>query len=248
MALPPPKPTITWASAASATASSFSRLGMSGSGLISANTVTLPWRASWSTRAALKASATTSVRVKPFSRTQRPTVGTVPEPNSMRCGRVSSMGRVRSFMVISGSSCRRECRGRCDIRGRRNAGGRERFGVVDRLDQAEFVGDALAGDVEGGAVVHRSADDRQAEGDVDAAQRIPSAGFRIDGEAQQLDRDVPLVVVHGDHGVELAGVQLHEDGVAGNRANHVEAFGDALLDHRCADVDVLAAEQPAFTG
>src|SRR4051794_20816171 len=233
MALPPPKPTITWASAASATASSFSRLGMSGSGLISENTVTLPWRASWSTRAALKASAITSVRVKPFSRTQRPTVGTVPEPNSMRRGRVSSMGRVRSFMVMSSS--------------RRNAGGRECFGVVDRLDQAEFVGDALAGDVEGGAVVHRSADDRQAEGDVDAAQRVPGAGFRIDGEAQQLDRDVPLVVVHGDHGVELAGVQLHEDGVAGNRPNHVEAIGDALLDHRCADVDVLAAEQPAFT-
>src|SRR3954452_15385639 len=233
MALPPPKPTITWASAASATASSFSRLGMSGSGLISENTVTLPGRASWSTRAALKASATTSVRVKPFSRTQRPTVGTVPDPNSMRRGRVSSMGWVRSFMVMSGSSCRR------------NASGRERFGVVDRLDQAEFVGDALAGDVEGGAVVHRGADDRQAEGDVDAAQRVPGAGFRIDGEAQQLDRDVPLVVVHGDHGVELAGVQLHEDGVAGNRTNHVEAIGDAPLDHRCADVDVLAAEQPA---
>ena len=36
------------------------------------------------------------------------------------------------------------------------------LGVVDGLDQAALVGDALAGDVEGGAVVDRGADDRQA--------------------------------------------------------------------------------------
>ena len=75
---------------------------------------------------------------------------------------------------------------------------------------------------------------------------VQRAGRRIDLEAEQLDRDVPLVVVHGDHGVVLAGAQLDEDGVAGHRADHVEAVGDRFGDRRRGDVDVLPAEQPAF--
>ena len=77
-------------------------------------------------------------------------------------------------------------------------------------------------------MIDRGADDRQAERDVDAGQRVPRAGRRIDLEAEQLDRDVPLVVVHRDHRVELAGAQLHEDRVARHRPDHVEAVGDGL--------------------
>src|SRR5919202_5680071 len=98
------------------------------------------------------------------------------------------------------------------------ASGGELLGVFDRLDQAALAGDALAGDVEGGAVVHRGADDRQAEGDVDARQRLPPARRGVHREAEQLDRDVPLVVVHGANRVVLAGAQLPEHGVPGNRA------------------------------
>ena len=55
---------------------------------------------------------------------------------------------------------------------------RQALGILDRLDQAELVGDALAGDVERGAVVDRGADDRQAQRDVHPAQRLPAAGRR----------------------------------------------------------------------
>ena len=51
----------------------------------------------------------------------------------------------------------------------------------------------LPGDVEGRAVGDARPDDRQAERDVDGAV-----------EADRLERDVPLVVVHRDDGVELA--------------------------------------------
>ena len=86
------------------------------------------------------------------------------------------------------------------------------------------------------------------ERDVDARQRLPAAGRGIDLEAEQLDRDVPLVVIHRDHRVELAGAQLDEDGVARHRADHVEAVGDRLGDGRRRDVDILPAEQPALAG
>ena len=55
------------------------------------------------------------------------------------------------------------------------------------FDEAGRVGDALAGDVEGGAVIDRRPDDRQAERDVDGA-----------AEREQLHRDQPLVVIAGD--------------------------------------------------
>ena len=131
----------------------------------------------------------------------------------------------------------------------RAARGGEALGIFDRLDQAALVGDALAGDVEGGAVIDGGADDRQAERDVDAGQVLPLAGRRIDLEAEQLDRDVALVVVHGDHGVVLPGAQLDEDRVAGHRPDHVEPVARPLSAMvGVGDVDVLPAEQAALAG
>src|SRR4051794_14433979 len=73
-------------------------------------------------------------------------------------------------------------------RSRREAGSRledwrfrgQAFGVFVRLQQAPLVGQAFARDVEGGAVVDGGADDRQAEGDVDAGEVVPPAGGRVD--------------------------------------------------------------------
>jgi hypothetical protein len=45
---------------------------------------------------------------------------------------------------------------------------RQVHGLPQRLEKAALIGDALAGDVEGGAVVHRGADHRQADRDVHA--------------------------------------------------------------------------------
>ena len=95
----------------------------------------------------------------------------------------------------------------------RRAGGRRRWRV-----HVDVVGDALAGDVEGGAVIDRGAVDRQAERDVHRGV-----------EGDELDRDVALVVVLGDDQVEGAVVGAVEDGVGGDRALHVDAFGAGAL-------------------
>ena len=58
---------------------------------------------------------------------------------------------------------------------------------LDRLDQADGIGDALAGDVERGAVIDRRADDRQPQRDVDRP-----------AERHHLDGNQPLVVIARD--------------------------------------------------
>ena len=63
-------------------------------------------------------------------------------------------------------------------------------GDANRRDQAGWISQALPGDVERGSVRHARADNRQPQGDVDGPV-----------EADGLERDVALVVVHGHDGV-----------------------------------------------
>ena len=84
-------------------------------------------------------------------------------------------------------------------------------GDPDGLDQARGPRPARPGDVEGRAVGDAGPDDRQAERHVDRAL-----------EAEGLEGDVPLVVVHRHHGVELAGDGADEEGVGGDRPGHVD--------------------------
>ena len=58
-------------------------------------------------------------------------------------------------------------------------------------------------------------------------------------EAQQLGRDLALVVVHHDHAVELAAQRLEEDHVGRDRPGAVDAFGAQLLHRRTDDADLL---------
>ncbi len=76
----------------------------------------------------------------------------------------------------------------------------------------------------------------------------PAAGRRIHVEAEQLHRDVPLVVVHGHHRVVAAAAQVHEHRVARHRPLDVFAASRKLRDQRLRDVDVLPTEDPAFAG
>jgi hypothetical protein len=98
---------------------------------MSAKIVTSPAMRKRSIRVALQASATTRTRLSPCSFSQAPTVETLPGPKATRGGRIRSMGAVRSeiVMVFALSSVAE--------------GGRQLFGIVDRLDQAQFVGDAV---------------------------------------------------------------------------------------------------------
>ncbi len=63
-------------------------------------------------------------------------------------------------------------------------------GQLNRGDQAAWIGDALSGDVEGGAMVGRGAHDRQAKGHVLSAVHIP-----------RLERDQRLIVIHADRDI-----------------------------------------------
>ena len=141
-----------------------------------------------STRRALKGSEITSGRCAPIRSAKRAAAAIVPHPNSTQVGRsdfdrregvghcASALDRLWSYGGAAGQP----------------------LGIIDGLDQAVLVGDALAGDVEGGAVIDGGADDRQAERDVDAGKLLPAAGRGIDLEAEQLHRDVSLVVIHRD--------------------------------------------------
>ena len=62
---------------------------------------------------------------------------------------------------------------------------------------------------------------------------------------QQLGGDVALVVQHDDEGVEAWHVKHR---VGAERAGDVEALGRGRIDRGLDDVDLLAAEQPAFAG
>jgi hypothetical protein len=77
--------------------------------------------------------------------------------------------------------------------------------------QVGVVGDALARDVKGSAVVDRTAIDGQAEAHVDGAVK-----------GHQLDRDVALVVILRDDQVEGSLVGAMEDGIGRNRAMGVD--------------------------
>src|SRR5512138_2338957 len=69
----------------------------------------------------------------------------------------------------------------------RAAGGEHADGHVDGLEHALGVGDALPGAVEGGAVIDRDAQERQAHRDVDPGEPGPGAALLVVVEAEGLD-------------------------------------------------------------
>jgi len=87
-------------------------------------------------------------------------------------------------------------------------------GIFDGIIHAVGVGDSLSCNVNGRTVVNRGAQIRQVHLDIHAADRSPFSGGRIDFEGKQLDRDMPLVVKHGERCIILSGPQLDEYRVA----------------------------------
>ena len=79
-----------------------------------------------------------------------------------------------------------------------------------------------------------------------AAHRGVLVGFHIELEAAELERYVPLVVVHGDHNVVLSGHSLDENRVRRHRTFNIYALFDSFLDGRYDLGLLLVAEQPIF--
>lgn len=96
---------------------------------------------------------------------------------------------------------------------------------------------ALVCDVEGSSMIHGSANDGQAEGDIGAAF-----------EVEEFERDMALVMVHADDGVEFAFEGLLEDGVGREWPVSVEAVRASSVDGRGDFVGILGAEGIIFTG
>ena len=95
--------------------------------------------------------------------------------------------------------------------------------------------DVLARDVIGGAVAAGDHRHGLAAGDGDAAV-----------EALELQCDLALVVVHGDHTVEVAVEGLDEQDVGGEGTHGVHAVLLGLLDGGADHIDLLPAAQPAL--
>ncbi len=113
----------------------------------------------------------------------------------------------------------------------------EPAGHPHRRDQAGWIGKALAGDVECGSVRHAGTHDRQAEGHVHRAV-----------EADGLERDVPLVMIHGHDGVVCAAECMIKERVVGERAHDVDPFGPGSGDGGGNRRQFFVAEKPLFAG
>src|ERR1700722_12916049 len=110
--------------------------------------------------------------------------------------------------------------------------------LAHRLEHAELLGLAGAGDVERGPVV---------DGGPDPGP--PNSGVGAGVEPQHLDRAVALVVVHGDRHVELASPGAEEDRVRGQRADRLHALLSRAADCRLDLLLLLAvAEQAVLAG
>src|SRR5262245_36925713 len=117
----------------------------------------------------------------------------------------------------------------------RHAGGRQLRGERVSHFHRPGVGFALADDIVGRAVRGRS-------------EHRLEAGCHGNAlvEAEQLGRDLPLVVVHHHHAVEFPVLRLEEDRVGRNGAGAVHALRAHLLHGRPDDADFLVPEQPVL--
>src|SRR5581483_1628165 len=99
-----------------------------------------------------------------------------------------------------------------------------------------MIGFTLTGDIEGGPVINRGANEWQPDGDVDGL-----------AEGETLDGDQSLVVIAGDDDVELAARRAQENGVAGEGAADVDVIiQPAGFDGRDHLRGLLKSEQPAL--
>ena len=127
---------------------------------------------------------------------------------------------------------------------RRSAGQPHRH--LNGLDHALGVRPAQPGLAERGAVVHGGANDRQPQGDVDAAHPEPAPGLLVVPESGELGWYVPLIVVHGHHEVERAAHHHREHRVRGKATLDRDARGRPVAHGRLDLLDLLATEEPSF--
>lgn len=115
--------------------------------------------------------------------------------------------------------------------------GHHRRGQLHGLDETPLIRHSLLDDVEPGAVVHRSADEGQAQGHIHGTTK----GEKLDGYQA-------LVVVSRNNRIEIPSGSPREQAVGRQRAHDIEALGAEEPDGRDVYVLLLAPEQPSFAG
>lgn len=111
-------------------------------------------------------------------------------------------------------------------------------GEADGGQHGGWIGQAAAGDAEGGAVIGTGPGFGQPERDVD--RRL---------EIQQFERNQSLVVIHGDHGIEVPAGRVAEHRVGNRRAGENTGVKRVETpDGRGDDAGFLIAKSPAFAG
>ena len=110
-------------------------------------------------------------------------------------------------------------------------------GDPHRGDQAGWIGETFPSDIKRRSVRDARSDDRQPERDIDGPV-----------EAGGLERDVPLVVIHGHDGVVGARQRVIKQGIIGKRPRDVDTLAAAELDRRADRGLLFVAEQAVFAG
>src|SRR3546814_1803314 len=102
---------------------------------------------------------------------------------------------------------------------------------------AYAVAASSSGDIEGGAMIGRGADDRQPERQIDPVV-----------EMQRLERRERLIVIGAEQRVILRPDRRREQRVGGERPLDEQPFADQLRDRGGNDPQFLVAKLPAFAG
>ena len=104
------------------------------------------------------------------------------------------------------------------------------------MAQAAGVSSALAGNIQRGTVIHRSANKGQAQSDI----------YRT-AKAEMLEYRQALVMVHGDHRIALLQSRRIEGSVCGNWPVSQDAIGTATFDSRQDDGIIFRSKVSAFS-
>lgn len=111
-------------------------------------------------------------------------------------------------------------------------------GEADGGEHGGRIGEVFPGDGKGSAVVRAGAGLGQAEGDIHGGV-----------EVEQLERNEALVVIHGEHGIELALGGVTENGIRhGGSAEGRSSELVQMVNGRADDADFLVAERAVLPG
>jgi len=93
------------------------------------------------------------------------------------------------------------------------------------------------GQLVGGAMIHRGSDDGQPQRHINRVMKV-----------NQLNGNQPLVVIHGNDGIEFTFVSAVKEGVGGHGADHLAGLVLESLNHRLNQLQFFTPKETALTG